>query len=733
MPVLQHPSGRQPERVVLVRGLGRRLVGQGEDVGLAIGVAVELPAGAGLDVGILALAVAPARLLAVDHRPADAARLVVLVERGQVVPMAAAEGGVFLEEAFLQVEAEGLRLVVGVGLVDVRQRELVDMAVAVEHVIQRLAAQAGFLVDQFLRPDLLDLEALGELHQLPEVGARVARRLHQLVPEVGAALGVAVGAFLLDPHRAGQDQVGGDGGHRRVDVGDDDEVLRIAVARVGLLHQVGAGLHVVVDHHPVGVERAVLELAVLLDRVIARLGRDGALGQAPDLLGMGAVLGVGHHHVRRQPVREGADLARGAAGRGLPRQRERAVARRRDLAGQQMDVVDEVVGPGAPRVLVEAHGPERGDLGLRIRVQLGQRLEPVFRHAGQFGGVVEVVLADELRVLVEGDGLGAIGVAGILRGLLQRVLRPQAVADVRIAQLEVGVLLDELLVDAVGRDDVVGDVVEDRQVGLRLEDQLDVGQLAGAVLEGRQHRDLHVRAAEPPVGDAGPQHRMHLGHVGAPQHEDGGVLDVVVAAHRLVHAEGPHEAGHRRGHAVARVGIEVVAAEARLHQLGRGVALPDRPLARAEHAHRRRSLGLERLLELLGHHVEGAVPAHRLELAVLGVLAVLHPQQRRGEPVRAVHDLGQEVALDAVQAAVDFRLGVALGRDDAVVLDRHLHVAAGAAEAARRLGPGQLRGLRVGAAVLGQNLDGNAGHGAGGDGGGMSDEVAASAHGRGSS
>ena len=173
------------------------------------------------------------------------------------------------------------------------------MAVAVEHVIQRLAAQAGLLVDQFLRPDLLDLEALGELHQLPQVGARVARRLHQLVPEVGAALGVAVGAFLLDPHRAGQDQVGRDGGHRRVDVGDDDEVLRIAVARVGLLHQVGAGLHVVVDHHPVGVERAVLELAVLLDRVIAGLGRDGALGQAPDLLGMGAVLGVGHHHVRR--------------------------------------------------------------------------------------------------------------------------------------------------------------------------------------------------------------------------------------------------------------------------------------------------------------------------------------------------------------------------------------------------------------------------------------------------
>ena len=42
----------------------------------------------------------------------------------------------------------------------------------------------------------------------------------------------------------------------------------------------------------------------------------------------------------------------------------------------------------------------------------------------------------------------------------------------------------------------------------------------------------------------GPQDRVHLGHVGAPQHEGVGLLDVVVAAHRLVDAEGAHEAGH---------------------------------------------------------------------------------------------------------------------------------------------------------------------------------------------
>ncbi|MNE85782.1 hypothetical protein D3C80_1828190 [compost metagenome] len=71
---------------------------------------------------------------------------------------------------------------------------------------------------------------------------------------------------------------------------------------------------------------------------------------------------------------------------------------------------------------------------------------------------------------------------------------------------------------------------------------------------------------------------MHLGHVRAPEHEGVGGFDVVVAAHRLVHAEGAHEAHHRRGHAVAGVGVDVVAAKAGLHQFVGGVTFPHRPL-----------------------------------------------------------------------------------------------------------------------------------------------------------
>ena len=90
------------------------------------------------------------------------------------------------------------------------------------------------------------------------------------------------------------------------------------------------------------------------------------------------MLRVHDDHVGRQTVGKGADFACRTAGGGLAGERERAVARLGDLAHQQVDVVDHVVHPGAAGVLVEAHGPERSDLGLRIGIGLGQRFQLVF-------------------------------------------------------------------------------------------------------------------------------------------------------------------------------------------------------------------------------------------------------------------------------------------------------------------------------------------------------------------
>ncbi|MBA7674618.1 hypothetical protein ES703_82838 [subsurface metagenome] len=383
-----------------------------------------------------------------------------------------------------------------------------------------------------------------------------------------------------------------------------------------------------------------------------------------------------------------------------------------------MDVVDEVVAPDATGVLVEAHGPEADHLGLGVGIEFGQCLKPVEWHARHFGGLLQRVFRHELRILVESHVGGVVCLRRAGRLLLQRMLRTQAVADVGLAALEHGVSADELLVDAPGLDDVVGDRIEQVEVGLRCEHHADVGQIERAVLEGGEHGDADMRRGEPAVGDPRPQDRVHLRHVGAPQHEGVGGLDVVIAAHRLVDAEGAHHTGDGGSHAVARIGVDVVGAEARLVQFGGGIAFPDRPLAGAEHADAARTALLQGVLELLRHDVERFVPADRRELAVLVVLAARLAQHRLGQPVVAVHDLGEEVALDAVQAAIDLALDIAMGGDHAVIFGGDHDAAAGAAKAAGGLVPLQFGGLALGDEIGGERRHRHPG-GGGGDCGGL--------------
>ena len=58
----------------------------------------------------------------------------------------------------------------------------------------------------------------------------------------------------------------------------------------------------------------------------------------------------------------------------------------------------------------------------------------------------------------------------------------------------------ELFVYIAALNDVIGDVVEDRQIGLGGEDHVVVSKLEATVLEGRQHMDTDIRIAETTVG-----------------------------------------------------------------------------------------------------------------------------------------------------------------------------------------------------------------------------------------
>src|SRR5262249_48494818 len=154
-----------------------------------------------------------------------------------------------------------------------------------------------------------------------------------------------------------------------------------------------------------------------------------------------------------------------------------------------------------------------------------------------------------------------------------------------------------------------------------------------------------------------------------------------------------------------------------LEQLVGRIAFPDGPLARSEHADAARAAFLERVLELLRHHVEGFVPGNLGELAVLVVFAVLLAQERMGEAIVAVHHLGKKIALYAVEAAIDLGLRVAMRGDHATVLRGHHDAATGSAEPAGRLVPLQFRDRSLGEKILradrGRQAAGRRRHGGG--------------------
>jgi hypothetical protein len=179
-----------------------------------------------------------------------------------------------------------------------------------------------------------------------------------------------------------------------------------------------------------------------------------------------------------------------------------------------------------------------------------------------------------------------------------------------------------------------------------------------------------------------------------------------------------YESRHCRGHAVARIGVEVVGAEAGLEQLVHGIAFGDGPLPGTEHRHAGRPFLRVSLAELALHLVEGLFPCHRNELALLVELAVLHAQQRLRQAVLAIEDLAVEVALDTVETLVDGCRRIALGGDDAAVLGSDHDAATGTAEAAYRLVPLPVL-LHFGSGSLGHFGDRKTdrGRGAGGDAG----------------
>ena len=249
------------------------------------------------------------------------------------------------------------------------------------------------------------------------------------------------------------------------------------------------------------------------------------------------------------------------------------------------------------------------------------------------------------------------------------------------------VLVDEALVEQVLPPQHVQHPVHERDVGARAQRQVEIGQVGGLGPARIGHDDhdvvgrLLLAAPDALEGD-----RVAVGGVGSDQQKAVGSLEIRPGAGWAVGAQRARVADGRRGHAQARVGVEVVGAQEALGELAGQVVLLGRELPGGVDRHGVPAVGCDDLAQPLGGIAQRRRPRHPLALAV-AARAQLGVEQTIGgaEHRRQVDGLGADVA------EVGGVIGIALHPGDGAIPDFHEQAAANATVRAERALPAALR------------------------------------------
>ncbi len=487
------------------------------------------------------------------------------------------------------------------------------------------AGEARVFVEDRVRAVVVEaIEAHAPRHfaQRPPVGARFAGRRQEGALARDAALGIGHRAILFAPAQRRQQHVGIGGG-----VGGADDVADhhqfAFLERAPHLVGVRQADQRIGGDDPDRLDRPLFHRAEQVDRLQARLRGDG--GRVPEFLDGRALDRIVEVHVRGQHVGQAADFAPAHRVR-LAGQRERPHAGLADAAGEQVAVDDGVDLVGAARGLV---------------------------HALRIGGD-DVIRGGE--GFVEGEQPGRVDAADA------RHLRRVAAIDIRDGQRRVqpfGMGRNESRIDDALLRQVAEQPVEQPDIGARLDRQVDVGRLAGRRPARVDHHDAQRGPRLFRAQDALEQGRMAPGRVRADQHDHLGQFEVVVAAGHQVFAEGALVAGDAGGHAQARIGVDVRAADIALHEFVGDVVILGQQLARHVQRHRIRAVLGDDGSEAAGHPVERLVPAGAAHGAA--VVAILAHHRVQQAPVE-VQGFAQRRALDA-QASLVRRVGGIAGDD----------------------------------------------------------------------
>jgi hypothetical protein len=131
--------------------------------------------------------------------------------------------------------------------------------------------------------------------------------------------------------------------------------------------------------------------------------------------------------------------------------------------------------------------------------------------------------------------------------------------------------------------------------------------------------------------------------VGADQHQQVGLVEILIAAGHGVRAECPAMARDRRRHAQPRIGIDIGAADESLHQLVGDVIILGQQLPGEIKRHRVRAVARDDVLEAMrdmvervgpGHPFHGALAAadHRIEQTAIRAQRFAERRTLRAQP-----------------------------------------------------------------------------------------------------
>ena len=109
---------------------------------------------------------------------------------------------------------------------------------------------------------------------------------------------------------------------------------------------------------------------------------------------------------------------------------------------------------------------------------------------------------------------------------------------------------------------------------------MQIGDLRGRGAARIERDDLHARPLLARGQHALQDDRVTPGRVGTDQHDEIGVVEVVITHRHHVFAEGALVPGHGRCHAQPRVGVDVGRADVALHELVGDVIVLGQQLAR---------------------------------------------------------------------------------------------------------------------------------------------------------